>query len=371
MDFIDGWFGTVFYTEKESNLHVTGDKGPCVPCAPSISDEIALVDKLSKFHRDGFFCTENAVPEPLICEARRYINGKYRQWLKSSKRQDDWRCHLMTDLSDPGLPVEHPALMNLLLKAPALLCCIEQLTGSGVSSIFYSQVAFRTPLSAKQVAQQLANPVPDYSPGAEYHLDGQANSSGTRFPDPWSVLVGIALVDICTEDKGNFTVFPGWHTRRDWSNYPEEKRSKTLPDLGTPKYVCLKAGDAVLAHVLLPHRGGKNSTGAPPPPTALAGKAHHHDQEGSATDTGIALDCTKAKKHAASHAVAAPHPYGGTERWEIPASTREMVFFRVRVAGVAYEDPQRGPALLADPWAEFPGLRSIASEEVSVSSPHS
>lgn len=358
MDFIDGWFGTVFYTEKESNLHVSGEKGVCVPCAPSISGEDVQIDELNKFHQDGFCCVKNAVSESFISDARKYINGKYKQWLKDSKRQDDWRCHLMTDLSDAEVPVEHPALMSLLLKSPTLLGRIEQLTGSSVSSIFYSQVAFRTPLSAKQIAQQLANPVPDYSPGAEYHLDGQANSSGTRFPDPWSVLVGIALVDISTEDKGNFTVFPGWHTRRDWSRYPEEKRTKTLPDLGTPTHVCLRAGDAVLAHVLLPHRGGKNSTGAAAP----APDCEARDEEGSALDSvsgGAISQPAKAKKHAANHAVAAPHPYGGRERWEIPASTREMVFFRVRVAGVDYECPQRGPALLADPWAEFPGVQPV------------
>jgi len=360
MDFIDGWFGTVFYTEKESNLHVSGDKGVCVPSAPSICDEDVRVAELSKFHQNGFFCLESAVSEPLLFEARSYINGKYKQWLKTSKRQDDWRCHLMTDLSDPEAPVEHPALMSLLLKSPALLGRLEQLTGSTVSSIFYSQVAFRTALSAKQVAQQLANPVPDYSPGAEYHLDGQANSSGTRFPDPWSVLVGVALVDISTEDKGNFTVFPGWHTRRDWSQYPEEKRTKTLPDLGTPTHVCLRAGDAVLAHVLLPHRGGKNSTGGVAVPTREAG-----DEEGSALDSAPESSSAKAKKHAANHAAAAPHPYGGSERWEIPASTREMVFFRVRVASVGYECPQRGPTLLSDPWAEFPGVQAVLRGEIA------
>lgn len=332
-----------------------------MPCAPSISDEDVRFAELNKFHQNGFFCVESAVSELLLSDARRYINGKYKQWLKISKRQDDWRCHLMADLSDAEAPVEHPALMSLLLKSPALLGRIEQLTMSSVSSIFYSQVAFRTPLSAKQIAQQLANPVPDYSPGAEYHLDGQANSSGTRFPDPWSVLVGVALVDISTEDKGNFTVFPGWHTRRDWSRYPEEKRAKTLPDLGTPTHVCLKAGDAVLAHVLLPHRGGKNSTG-----TVSVSTSEVRDEEGSALDSapeGACAPLNKAKKHAAKHAVAAPHPYGGSERWEIPASTREMVFFRVRVAGVDYECPQRGPALLADPWVEFPGVQAVMCGE--------
>lgn len=267
----------------------------------------------------------------------------------------------MVDLSDPTKPVDHPALMSLLLKSPDLLSRIEQLTASYVSSIFYSQVAFRTPLSAKQVALQAARAAPDYSPGAEYHLDGTANSSGTRFPDPWSILVGIALVDITTEDRGNFTVFPGWHTSRDWSNYPEEKRTKTLPDLGTPTHVCLRAGDAVIAHVLLPHRGGKNAStlssdeGADsanstltPPSSSL----NIHDQETSEVDAACAPASIKKPKQVAKHAA-------HTKGWDIPPHTREMVFFRVRVASVDYESPLRGLTLLSNPWSEFPGVLSV------------
>jgi len=370
-DFINGWYGTVFYTEKEQNLHVDGHVGVCAPLPPHIPIGEVQICESTNFLQNGFFCVENAVSEQALREARTYVNAHYKKWVKTSKRQDDWRCHLMVDLTDAERPVEHPALMNLLLRSPSLLGRIEHLTGSRVSSIFYSQVAFRTPLSAKQIAQQMAHPVPDYSPGAEYHLDGQANSSGTRFPDPWSVLVGIALVDICTEDKGNFTVFPGWHTRRDWSQYPDEKRTKTLPDLGTPTHVCLKAGDAVIAHVLLPHRGGKNTISS-----SIASNSHtsqsappnvstEEDQEGSAVDSeqsSIASQLPPPKaKHVANHAPPVPHPFGGTERWDIPANTREMVFFRVRVHGVDYESSQRGPAILRDPWCEFPGVQAMVS----------
>jgi len=219
----------------------------------------------------------------------------------------------MTDLRNENEPVEHSETLQLLLQSPELIKIIENLTKSTISGIFYSQIALRTPLPPKMI-----KPVAlDYSPGAEYHLDGQANSSGTRFPDLWTILVGIALVDIVTEDMGNFTVFPGWHIRRDWSQYPEEKRTKTLPNLGEPTHVCLKAGDAVVAHVLLPHRGGKNTSGSEP--------------------------------SAGSSPTKAPH-------WNIPPNTREMVFFRVRVASIDYEAPSRGAALLSNVWSEFPGI---------------
>jgi ectoine hydroxylase-related dioxygenase (phytanoyl-CoA dioxygenase family) len=144
-------------------------------------------------------------------------------------------------------------------------------------------------------------------------------------------------VDITTEDMGNFTVFPGWHRRRDWSNYPDEKRTKTLPDLGTPAHVCLHAGDAVVAHVLLPHRGGKNTTAARTPPA-----------EGCSC---VASDTADAPAHAPVTSLESP--------WHIPANTREMVFFRVRVEGVDYEAPSRAARVLENVWCELPGIAEL------------
>jgi hypothetical protein len=149
--------------------------------------------------------------------------------------------------------------------------------------------------------------------------------------------VGVALVDVVTEDMGNFTVFPGWHRLRDWSRYPDEKRTKTLPDLGAPTHVCLRAGDAVVAHVLLPHRGGKNTTSACAP---VFNAAEH---------------CTSVK--GAFHTQGcAPATCPLESPWHIPANSREMVFFRVRVEGVDYEAPGRAARLLGSVWSELPGI---------------
>jgi hypothetical protein len=250
----------------------------------------------------------------------------------------NWRCHLMTDLRDRSQPVEHAQIMQLLLSSPALTQCIEDLTHSSISGIFYSQIALRTPLPSNLASQPAAL---DYCPGAQYHLDGQANSSGTRFPDPWTLLVGIALVDVVTEDMGNFTVFPGWHSLRDWSQYPDEKRTKTLPDLGAPTHVCLRAGDAVVAHVLLPHRGGKNTTSACAP----------------VFNDNTAEHCPSVTEKAYTQG-RAPSTHPMESPWHIPANTREMVFFRVRVEGVDYEAPGRAARLLGSVWSELPGIEA-------------
>lgn len=66
--------------------------------------------------------------------------------------------------------------------------------------------------------------------------------------------------------------------------------------------VLLDVGDAVVAHPLLPHRGGRNSS----------------------------------------------------------VSTRETVFFRLQLEGIDYAAPERAAALLHDPFYELPSLRSSA-----------
>lgn len=207
--------------------------------------------------------------------------------------------------------------------------------GADPSGIFYSQVAYRTPVKADKKAK-IKVPSPDYVPGAEYHLDGSANSSGTRFPDPWTVMVGVALVDVLTADMGNFTVFPGSHTSRDWSRYPEEKVARTLPDLGRTEHLCLPAGGAVFVHVLLAHRGGKNVKGQ-------NAAADVEDASGASASADYGLRRV-GDVYAATH---------------IPQDTREMVFIRVQADGVDYLAPERAESVLRDPWHEF---RSMCDE---------
>jgi hypothetical protein len=98
---------------------------------------------------------------------------------------------------------------------------------------------------------------PFFSGRTDYHIDGQANDTGDRFPDLWTLQVGVALTDILVPNAGNFTVFPGAHAKGGgfWSKYPKWKKDNSLPDVGMPEQLFMHAGDAVFAHVLLPHRG--------------------------------------------------------------------------------------------------------------------
>jgi hypothetical protein len=315
----------VLYTPKEYSMHVSGSEGFCDRSilAEHLATQTSILsdEDAQRFHINGFYCAKKVIQQALIDDARRYIDASYQSWLKKSRRQDDWRMHLLLDLSDLSA-VEHVPILNLLIQSPLALQRLQGLMGCAPAGIFYNQIAYRTPLSAT------AQTSLEYQVGAEYHIDGQANAFGTRFPDPWTVLMGVALVDIITEDKGNFTVFPGGHTARNWCNYPEEKRAKTLPSLGPGHHVCLAAGDAVFVHSLLPHRGGKNTR----------------------TSQQILGD----------HNVTLLNEMGSESIQHIQAGTREMVFFRVRGQDIDY-GRAREKAVLADPFTEYPLVRNQVS----------
>jgi hypothetical protein len=311
------------YTDREMSMHVSGPKDFCDTFVlHNYGDSQLSYEEANEFYENGFFCVENQVSHELIAKARSYINDQYKAWLKESKRQDDWRIHLMLDfdkLSDE--PVEHAPVLDLVIQSPGILQRLENLMDTKPAGCFYNQIAYRTPLV------NYKSSVLDYTVGAEYHLDGTANASGTRFPDPWTVLVGIALVDIDALDLGNFTVFPGYHKNYCWKNYSKEKKTKTLPSLGEPTKIRLKAGSVVFVHLLLPHRGGKNIHSA-------------EDIEESNYEN-------------------LPN---------IPKGTREFSLFRIRGKNIAYEDIARSERVLSDPWYEHRGVLEILGKCVRIAS---
>lgn len=256
------------YSDREFKMHISSkEKGHCAietltAINNSIQEHQLNQAKINEFVENGFIYCDSIIAEEARDACRSYIAYHYAPWLRQSRRNDDWRMHFMLKfannmLSDDGqqhLEVEHAPVLDVLLQSPALLAKCAAIMQAPLTGCFYNQVALRTPAPEEVKAR-----VPEYAVGAEYHLDGQANSAGIRFPDPWSLLIGIALQDI-DPGMGEFTVFRGSHTCRDWSSYPVEKMAKTLPSLPNEHRIVMKAGDAVLCHALLAHRGGKNCT---------------------------------------------------------------------------------------------------------------
>ena len=298
------------YTEKEQSMHVIGPKETVEAIDFPIDCDPIKDINLFNFLKDGYYCVESLIDNQLILEARKYINSNYISWLKQTKRQDDWRCHYQLNFStlNNENPVEHLPILNLLIKSPKLINQLTYLMNTTPIGIFYTQIAYRTPYKSSR-------PI-EYLPGAEYHIDGNANQMGVRFPDPWTVMIGIALVDIITDQKGNFTLFPGGHTSHSWLNYSHEKQTKTLPSLSPIVKVCLHAGDVIFIHPLLPHRGGKNDL---------------------IPDNILNIEINEFPN--------------------IPINTREMIFIRIQGKNIDYYDPNRSVNVLTDPWLDFKHLQ--------------
>ena len=300
------------------------------PSSSSSSGSCVLSStEIDSFVKHGYFVVRDAVRKELIDETKRYIDDNYTKFTQISKRSDDWRCHFQVDfnkIAATNAAIEHGALLNLLTCSENVMSRVHQILKSPPAGIFYTQMALRTPMKNSQLKS------PEYteslnSSGSDYHIDGQANESGDRFPDHWTLQVGICLTDQVVSNGGNFTVFSGCHTSVDWSSYCDKKKRGTLPDLGTPSQIQLMAGDAIFAHVLLPHRGGRN--------------VHRHGTP--------------------------PQDY----RRAVPWGTREMVYFRIKASGIDYASPERSRSVLTDPWIEYaPQISKFASSyPLSSSSP--
>ena len=277
----------MLYTHADLHVPPGGDAGFALgPWAPAAAEP--SLDRAA-FRRDGWATIRGACAEDLVAAARDYVAARRADWALPRLRPDDWRCHLGQPLAAGAVVADgHAPLLALLRASPALARALGDLGGGREpAGLLYTQVAHRTPLKKKRGRA-------DARPGHLYHIDGEANASGSRFPDLFSVILAVALSPQLEPDAGNLSVFPREHAR-DWRDYPDLKRTRSLPDLGRPLQVSLDVGDAVLMHPLLPHRGGTN--------------------------------CSDA--------------------------TRELVFFRVQYAHVAYDRPDRGAALLADPFVEL------------------
>ena len=116
-----------------------------------------------------------------------------------------------------------------------------------------------------QVALNL--PPFDHRPGGP-HVDGLAPPEPSGRPGTFTLLAGVFLTDQTREDAGNLWVWPGSHLRA--AAYFRERGPDALitsapyppVELGAPRRVTGRAGDLLLAHYLLGHNIGGNTSPA-------------------------------------------------------------------------------------------------------------
>jgi hypothetical protein len=144
-----------------------------------------------------------------------------------------------------------PALLALLTESPALALA-EGLTGPGTLEVPW------------QVQVALNIPAFPHRPGM-HHIDGAPAEADGR-PGTFTLLAGVLMSDQRDEDAGNLWVWPGTHLRH--ARYFREHGPDAFfaaagyppIQLPEPEQIRGRAGDLLLAHYLLGHNIGGNTS---------------------------------------------------------------------------------------------------------------
>lgn len=220
-------------------------------------------DDILLFARDGYLILRNVIPREQIAAALAVIDDAY------ARGAHGWNDGNPTDVV-PSFGDEistHPAIIAFTKDTPLYTMC-EQLIGKDCAwQPQRAQVALREPSKYWQTRGWDVNTPPNPE---GWHIDGGGGiyaKNGT----PFEMLVGVCLsagqeVDA---NHGQLLVWPGSHSvlhkgvahlvRNDLIKKPYSIfEGPNRPQIGKPIRVCLRPGDAVLAHQRLGHTGGPN-----------------------------------------------------------------------------------------------------------------
>ena len=170
-------------------------------------------------------------------------------------------------------------------RCPEVLRLVRQLLGEGVAAVNGVQVALRFPGSTAHDALVVSGAAMKSTvDGSSWHTDGLRQGKKHSF----SLLVGVALSDMCHPDTGNLCVWPRSHLHiHHWMRHPDGKMARPkvsspvgaardsaekegdgtvdigysdcdgpLPDMGPPLQLLLRPGDVVFMHSETGHCGG-------------------------------------------------------------------------------------------------------------------
>ena len=236
--------------------------------------------QLEEFAQRGFLVLPGVVPQVVVDAAARAIDE-------------------LIDREPPGADVRGP--FNYFPEAARAPELAALLTGSPAFGLAEALTGPATLVAPEQVQVALNIPPFPHRPGM-HHIDGFPPEPGGR-PGTFTMLAGVLMSDQRAQDAGNLWVWPGTHlTHAEYfrghgpgaffaaGGYPPIK----LPE---PEQVTGEAGDLLLAHYLLGHNIGGNTSQA----------------------------------------------------------VRRAVYYRVKRAG---HDP-RWRAFLADPWLDYDAIRGV------------
>jgi len=225
---------------------------------PEVDLSVLSKDDLAQFKDLGYLIIRGAVPPELVRDALRSINhqlGKPGCWEVDSNPLN--ASQLALKLPRDGIGGQ------LISKSPIFWSAVNILLGVG-------NVDTGARNGASQVALRFPEPPadgydrPDVRAGTRYHIDGMGQDKLC----PFTLLCGVALSDQSRANSGNLNVFPGSHLNTDLHQYyrarihdeTQGEADQSKPDLGAATQVLLQPGDVVIAHQLLAHRIGRNTS---------------------------------------------------------------------------------------------------------------
>jgi hypothetical protein len=202
------------------------------------------MDDKRTFGRQGYVVAPQVVPPEAVQAAMMAVD----ELLRGQPLPEEHRGHWSYWLRD----ADHQTFLPLLMDSPAF----------GLAGNLVGPEALEAP-DFTQIA--LCIPPWRHRPGGP-HLDGLSSAKPGAPPDSFTLLVGILLTDQPDEDMGNLWVWPGTH--RQYAGWLRQHGPDALVgsepappiQLPPPCQVVGRAGDVILAHYLLGHNIGGNTS---------------------------------------------------------------------------------------------------------------
>lgn len=198
------------------------------------------------FAEQGYVVVPQLVSQPLIDAAREEIQSCVAHEPPAAGHVGPHHYFMMPPLPD--------SLCALLFGSPGLQAAECLIEPGRFEAPDHVQVALNIPAFV-------------HRPGGP-HLDGLTPPDPSGQPGTFTLLAGVFLTDQTSENAGNLWVWPGSH--RSAAAYFREQGPEailSLPtgpyppvDLSEPRQVVGRAGDLLLAHYLLGHNIGGNTS---------------------------------------------------------------------------------------------------------------
>jgi ectoine hydroxylase-related dioxygenase (phytanoyl-CoA dioxygenase family) len=208
-------------------------------------------EDLRQFARDGFLLLSGLVPENLLEQADREVEG-----LIAERPPDPSKAGRDADAWFP--PVSRLPACDQVLRGSPVLAAAGELVAPYTLDHAFDHIQVATTESGW-----------NHVPGGP-HIDGH-NPAEER-PSSFTVLIGVFLTDQTRSQSGNLWVWPGSHL--DHQSLFRQRGTRALMDVGghctlleppTPLGPALelkgRRGDVVIAHYLLGHNKGGNTSG--------------------------------------------------------------------------------------------------------------